>query len=198
MKIALAQINYHIGNFQSNVLKIIDGIEKGEKAGADLVIFSELAISGYPPRDFLEFSDFVNQCQDAVNTIAKRCTQIAVIVGLPTFNNNEKGKPLFNSAAFLFDGKIQSITNKTLLPNYDIFDENRYFEPNTDFKVIDFKGKKIALTICEDLWNVQDNPLYTINPMDELIGQNPDFMINIAASPYNYHQTKMLSNYRSV
>ena len=191
MKIALAQINYHIGNFQSNVLKIIDGIEKGEKAGADLVIFSELAISGYPPRDFLEFSDFVNQCQDAVNTIAKRCTQIAVIVGLPTFNNNEKGKPLFNSAAFLFDGKIQSITNKTLLPNYDIFDENRYFEPNTDFKVIDFKGKKIALTICEDLWNVQDNPLYTINPMDELIGHSHDFMINIAASPYNYHQTKI-------
>ncbi len=191
MKISLAQINYHIGNFERNISKIIDGIKKGEMDGSDIVVFSELAVSGYPPRDFLEFSDFVNQCQDAVNTIAKKCTKVAAIVGLPTYNNNAKGKPLYNSAVFLYNGKILSITNKTLLPNYDIFDEYRYFEPNNVFKVINHKGKKIALTICEDLWNVQDNPLYSVNPMDELIDQNPDFMINIAASPYNYHQTKI-------
>lgn len=191
MKIALAQFNYHIGNFESNISKIINGIKQGEKDGADIVVFSELAISGYPPRDFLEFKDFVEQCRSSLSTIAKYCTNTAAIVGLPTFNPNEKGKPLFNSAAFLTEGKVKSLINKTLLPNYDIFDEYRYFEPNSIFNVVEFKGKKLAITICEDLWNVQDNPLYTINPMDELINQNPDLIINIAASPFNYHQTKI-------
>ena len=191
MKIALAQLNYHIGNFESNTSKIIDGINRAEKQGADIVVFSELAVSGYPPRDFLEFNNFVELCIASVESIAKHCINIAAIVGLPTFNDADKGKPLFNSAAFIVEGKIQTIINKTLLPNYDIFDEYRYFEPNTVFNVVEYKGKKIAVTICEDLWNVQDNPLYTINPMDELLGQNPDFMINIAASPFNYHQTKI-------
>ena len=191
MKIALAQINYHVGNFESNRDKIILTIEKAKKSKTDLVVFSELAISGYPPRDFLEFNDFINQCNKSVEKIAKSCNGIAAIVGLPTFNKNEKGKPLHNSAAFLNNGKIEITTHKTLLPNYDIFDEYRYFEPNNNFNIINFKGKKLALTICEDLWNVQDNPLYTINPMDELIGQKPDLIVNIAASPYNYHQTKI-------
>ncbi len=191
MKIALAQVNYHIGNFESNTSKIIDGIKKAEKEGADIVVFSELAVSGYPPRDFLEFNSFIEECITSVDEIAKYCTKTAAIVGLPTFNKKGKGKPLFNSAAFLADGKILSIINKTLLPNYDIFDEYRYFEPNNIFNVVNYKGKKIAITICEDLWNVQDNPLYNINPMDELIGQSPDFMINIAASPFNYQQTKI-------
>ena len=190
MKIALAQINYHIGNFESNTHKIIEKIDNAEKAGANLIVFAELAISGYPPRDFLEFRDFVEQCEKSIDLIARRCVKIAAIIGFPSFNDAEKGKPLFNSAAFLFEGVVKSLTNKTLLPNYDIFDEYRYFEPNNIFKVINFKGNNIALTICEDLWNVQDNPLYNINPMDELIGQNPDIIINIAASPFNYHQTK--------
>ncbi len=190
MKIALAQINYHIGNFQSNTEKIVEKINQAKKQGADIVVFSELAISGYPPRDFLEFNDFVDQCNEAVHKIAKTCTDIAAIIGLPTYNNAPKGKPLYNSAAFLRNGKITSLTHKTLLPNYDIFDEYRYFEPNNSINVIEFGGHKIALTICEDLWNVQDNPLYILNPMDELIKQGPDVIINIAASPFNYHQTK--------
>ncbi|PLX03893.1 MAG: NAD+ synthase [Marinilabiliales bacterium] len=191
MKIALAQLNYHIGNFTENSEKIISTINKAKKENADLVVFSELAISGYPPRDFLEFNDFIIQCNEAVNEIAKHCIGIAAIIGLPTFNPKEKGKPLYNSAAFLSDGKLVQLVHKTLLPNYDIFDEYRYFEPNSEFNCINYKGKTIALSICEDLWNVQDNPLYNINPMDELIGQKPDLMINIAASPYNYHQTKI-------
>lgn len=170
---------------------MIESIEKAEKAGADMVVFAELAISGYPPRDFLEFADFINQCDDSLNVIAKHCKTIAAVVGTPTFSKLKKGKPLYNSAAFLYVGKVQQIVNKTLLPNYDVFDEYRYFEPNKNFTVVDFKGKKIALTICEDLWNVQDNPLYFVNPMDELIGQKPDFMVNIAASPFNYHQTEV-------
>ena len=191
MKIALAQINYHIGNFASNKKNILSTIERAKKEGVDLVVFSELAISGYPPRDFLEFNDFVNQCNTSVEEIAESCIEIAAIIGLPTYNPNKKGKPLHNSAAFLFNGKIQSLTHKTLLPNYDIFDEYRYFEPNTEFNTITYKGKKLAITICEDLWNVQDNPLYNLNPMDELIMQKPDAIINIAASPFNYHQTKI-------
>ena len=189
MKIAIAQINYHIGNFASNAAKIIESIHKAEKAGADLVLFAELAVSGYPPRDFLEFDDFVNQCYNTIEEIAPHCQNIAAIVGMPTRNPAEKGKPLYNSAAFLADGKVQHLTHKTLLPNYDIFDEYRYFEPNRNFNLIDFQGYKIALTICEDLWNVQDNPLYTINPVDELMPQKPDLLINIAASPFNYQQT---------
>jgi len=190
MKISLAQINYHIGDFENNTIKIIEGIKTAKKEGADIVVFSELAISGYPPRDFLEFDNFIELCLNSVSKIAKQCKDIAAIVGLPTYNKNDKGKPLYNSAAFLADGKVKAIINKTLLPNYDIFDEYRYFEPNNVFNIIVYRDKKIALTICEDLWNVQDNPLYTINPMDELMKQSPDLMINIAASPYNYHQVK--------
>lgn len=188
MKIALAQINYHIGNFASNQQKIVERIRQAEKAGVDLVVFAELAISGYPPRDFLEFEDFVNRCNKSISEIATHCTKTAAIIGTPVFNSNKKGKPLYNAAAFLADGKIRQYIYKTLLPNYDIFDEYRYFEPNKTFGVVNFKGKKIALNICEDLWNVQDNPLYTINPMDEVMTYQPDFIINIAASPFNYHQ----------
>lgn len=191
MKIALAQLNYHIGNFASNEEKIITTIKKAQSQGTDLVVFAELAVSGYPPRDFLEFDDFIEKCQLMTENLAKECTDIAAIIGLPTPNTAEKGKPLFNSAAFLSDGKIQQITNKSLLPNYDIFDEYRYFEPNTEFSCIDFKGKRIALTICEDLWNIGDDPLYTINPMDELMEEKPDLMINIAASPFHHDQRKI-------
>ena len=188
MKIALSQLNFHIGNFEQNKVKIISAIQRAEKESADIVVFSELAISGYPPRDFLEFRDFVNKGLQAVDEIATHCTKTAAIVGVPTYNPHKKGKPLYNSAAFLWNGKVQEMIHKTLLPNYDIFDEYRYFEPNSTFKIIDFKGKKIALTICEDIWDVDESPLYTINPMDELMAFSPDIMINMAASPFNYRQ----------
>jgi len=190
VKIALSQLNYHIGNFDNNVEKIITEISKAEQEGAELIVFAELAVSGYPPRDFLEFKDFVQRCNNSIETIADYCNNIAAIIGTPVFNNNPKGKPLYNAAAFCHEGKVQHYTKKTLLPNYDIFDEYRYFEPNNRFDIIEFKGKRIALTICEDLWNVQDNPLYTVNPMDELMQQQPDLMVNIAASPFNYKQAE--------
>jgi NAD+ synthase (glutamine-hydrolysing) len=186
MKIALAQLNYHIGNFESNTAKIIQHIQKARDKGADLVVFSELCVCGYPARDFLEFNEFISQCEDAANIIAAACTGIACIIGLPTPNTKIEGKDLNNSAYFIEDGKVKAIVNKALLPNYDIFDEYRYFEPSTDFNCIDFKGHKIALTICEDLWNTIENPLYVTRPMDTLIKQQPDVMINIAASPFAY------------
>ncbi|TZF80917.1 NAD+ synthase [Pedobacter sp. BS3] len=198
MKIALAQLNYHIGNFEANTEKIIHAVERAKSEGADLVVFSELAVSGYPPRDFLEFTEFVGLCEESARKIAEACTGIACIVGLPTVNNNPLGKDLFNSAWFIEDTQVKAIVNKALLPNYDIFDEYRYFEPASTFNCIEFKGIKIALTICEDLWNINDNPLYISNPMDVLIAQQPDLMINIAASPFSYshddERVKVLSD----
>ena len=190
MRIALAQINYHIGNFSSNIQKVRNAIQKAKTQNADLVVFSELAVSGYPPRDFLEFDDFIDQCYDALNEIAKETEGVGIIIGCPTRNDAEKGKPLFNSGVFIADGKIVSMHHKALLPNYDIFDEYRYFEPNKKFGIINFRGKKIALTICEDLWNVGNDPLYTLNPMDELMQYKPDLMVNIAASPFHTEQAK--------
>ena len=190
MKIALAQLNYFIGDFKGNIDKIISLIKKAKNQGADLVIFSELSVSGYPAQDFLEFDDFIIKCDNAVKSIAKECDGIAAVIGSPSFNKNNKGKRLLNSAFFLADGKILSIANKALMPNYDIFDEYRYFEPAKDFNIIKFKDKKIALTICEDLWVEDDRPLYPLNPMEELIKQNPDFIINIAASPFSFNQAK--------
>ncbi|MFA8451314.1 MAG: NAD+ synthase [Bacteroidales bacterium] len=191
MKIALAQLNYHIGNFESNILKAREAIEKAKKQGADLIVFAELAVSGYPPRDFLEFNHFIEKCLDAVEDIALHCHGIAAIVGAPVVNWEGKGKPLYNTAILCENGTIKTMRNKTLLPNYDIFDEYRYFEPNHHFECVEFQGKKIALTVCEDLWNLDHNPLYKINPMDELIKEKPDLMINIAASPFHFEQARI-------
>ena len=191
MKFALAQLNYHIGNFEGNVSKIKNAISRAKEAKANIVVFAELAISGYPPRDFLEFDHFIDQCTESINTIAKECVGIAAIIGSPSFNPNTKGKRLFNSAYFVADGKVQSIHHKALLPNYDIFDEYRYFEPNRDLTIAKYKGLNIAVTICEDLWYVSDDPLYTLCPMDELIKQKPDVIVNIAASPFNYDQNRI-------
>jgi NAD+ synthase (glutamine-hydrolysing) len=187
MKIALAQLNYHVGNFESNTAKIIDHIQKAKQNNADLVVFAELCVCGYPARDFLEFKEFIGLCDDAAKKIASACQDIACIIGLPTYNNNPEGKELNNSAYFIENGQVKAIVNKALLPNYDIFDEYRYFEPSTQFSCIDFKGHRIALTICEDLWNEIENPLYITRPMDMLITEQPDMMINIAASPFAYN-----------
>jgi NAD+ synthase (glutamine-hydrolysing) len=186
MKVYVAQQNYHIGNFELNKQKMIGEVEKAVQMGADLVVFSELSICGYPPRDFLEFEDFLLQAESTVNEVAKHSQTIGIIIGAPTRNPQKEGKDLFNSAILLFEGKIQGIAHKTLLPNYDIFDEYRYFEPAYNWNVIPFKGKKIAVTICEDIWNLGDNPLYRVCPMDELMKQSPDLMINISASPFDY------------
>ena len=188
MKIAIAQLNYHIGNFESNQNKMISAIADAKKQNADLVIFAELAISGYPPRDFLEFDDYINRCWKATEEVAKSCIGIAAVVGLPTKNKSTTGKALFNSAAFLNDGEIQDLVHKSLLPTYDIFDEYRYFEPNTDFHCVNYKGKRLAISVCEDIWNIGVDDLYRIKPMDELMKENPEVIINIAASPFHYEQ----------
>ncbi|MDP4283564.1 MAG: NAD+ synthase [Bacteroidota bacterium] len=186
MKIILAQQNYHIGNFDKNIHKIIEAINEAKSRDADLIVFSEMCICGYPARDFLDFNDFINKCFKSIDTLKQHADTIGVIVGSPDRNPVREGKDLFNAAFFLYEKEIKSIAHKTCLPNYDVFDEYRYFEPAYDWNVIEFKGKKIALTICEDIWNLGDNPLYRICPMDILMKQEPDFMINISASPFDY------------
>lgn len=186
MKIAIAQQNYHIGNFEDNTRKIMGAIQYAKSRNADLVVFSELSICGYPPRDFLEFDDFISECYKAIDIIKEQADTIGVIIGSPQRNPLKEGKDLFNAAWLLFDKKIVGVAHKTLLPNYDVFDEYRYFEPGFEWNVLEFKGKKIALTVCEDIWNLGDNPLYRQCPMDVLITQQPDLMINISASPFDY------------
>ena len=188
MKIALAQQNYHIGNFEKNVQKIIDGIGWAKQQGADLVIFSELCVCGYPPRDFLEFNDFIDKCYESVNIVRQYADTIGVLIGGPARNSQVEGKDLFNAVFLLHEKEIKEEIHKTLLPNYDVFDEYRYFEPAYDWKVMEFKGKKLAVTICEDIWNMGDNPLYRITPMEKLMAFNPEVMVNLSASPYNYAQ----------
>lgn len=191
MNIALAQVNLRIGDFEQNTLKICHYIQRAKAEKADLVVFPELVVSGYPPRDFLEFNDFIDRCQKSLQDIASVCHGIAAVVGCPTINPEYKGKDLFNSAAFLSDGKITSLHHKGLLPTYDVFDEYRYFEPGRQFTCAQYQGKKIAISVCEDLWNIGDDPMYVVNPMDELAKEKPDFIINIAASPFHYRQDKI-------
>lgn len=201
MKIAFAQLNYTIGDFEGNSAKIIANIEKAKTESADLVVFSELSVTGYYPHDLLEKKEFIQKAENAVAKIATFCKGIAAIVGAPRINQNEKGKQLFNAAFLLFDGAIQYIQDKTLLPTYDIFDEYRHFEPNRQFGLAQYKGEKFAITICEDLWDEQPtasefgkDKLYQVSPMEELGKLNPAFVINISASPFSYNQEEWRKN----
>lgn len=186
MKICIAQQNYHIGNFEENTNKILCAIEEAKKQGADIILFSEMSVCGYPARDFVEFNDFIEQCYQSIEKIKIAADSIGVLIGSPARNPEKKGKDLYNAAFFLYDQKIIAEVHKTLLPTYDVFDENRYFESADSWKVIPFKGKKLAITICEDIWNLGDNPLYRICPMDHLMEQSPDIMLNLSASPFDY------------
>ncbi|MEN9697320.1 MAG: hypothetical protein RLZ56_741 [Bacteroidota bacterium] len=186
MKICIAQQNYHIGNFAQNTQKMLCAIEAAKKQGADLILFSEMSVCGYPARDFVEFNDFINQCYQSIESIKAASDGIGILIGSPARNPNQKGKDLYNAAFFLHDQKIVAEIHKTLLPTYDVFDENRYFEPAETWKVVEFKGKKLAITICEDIWNLGDNPLYRICPMDMMMDQAPDILLNLSASPFDY------------
>ncbi len=187
LRIALAQLNYHVGNLALNKKIILDKINQSINQNVDLLIFSELALCGYPPLDLLNYEHFIENCNSGLKEIATHCKNISVIIGAPTVNPDINGKNLFNSAVLIQNGEITDIRNKSLLPTYDIFDEYRWFEQNKSFACVDVKGVKIALTICEDLWNMDADPLYTNWPMNELVKESPLLMINIAASPFNFN-----------
>lgn len=188
MKIAIAQLNLHVGNFESNHDKIIQNIKSAINLRSDLVVFPELAICGYPPRDFLEFNDFIETCLFNIQSIAKETEGITVILGGPSKNETGQGKALFNSAYVLSNGEIQEVISKTLLPTYDIFDEYRYFEQSRGFNIVEIAGKNVGIAICEDLWNIGNNPLYTKTPAIELKELGAECIVNISASPFSYQQ----------
>lgn len=190
MKIALAQLNYIIGDIEGNTTKILAEVDVAKAANVDLVVFSELSICGYPPKDLLDYPSFIERCELALDTIRIASNEIGVLVGSPSLSGLAKGKKLYNSAFFFSNQKLVAKVNKTLLPTYDIFDEYRYFETNNVFECVDFKGERIAVTICEDLWNLDNEKLYNVTPMDELIKQNPTVMINLSGSPYSYNHVE--------
>jgi NAD+ synthase (glutamine-hydrolysing) len=199
MKIGIAQLNYLIGDFEGNIARIKNAVEALSGKGADLAVFSELAICGYPPLDLLERKAFVEQCHQAITRLAGDIGPgTGVLVGGPEFNPGKEGKLLFNSVFFLHDGAIRQVFRKTLLPTYDIFDEYRYFEPNRDFRLLDFKGTRLAVTICEDLWDEQPfegefsrSRLYTTHPLEELMKFHPHAVINLAASPFSHRKMEV-------
>jgi len=186
MKIALAQLNYHIGNFAENNRKIIAHIEKAKADKADLIVFAELAVGGYPAKDLLRNRRFIEGCNDSLAEIARSCHGITCIIGAPVENTDPEGKALYNAAVVIEGGAITRIVKKSLLPDYDVFDEYRYFEPNRYVSCIEIQGQKVALTICEDLWDDDASNSYVGDLMAELRKEAPAIIINIAASPFSY------------
>jgi NAD+ synthase (glutamine-hydrolysing) len=187
VKIALGQINPTVGDFSGNAAKIVDFAHRAQSGGAGLVLFPELSVCGYPPRDLVERASFVAHNRETVEKIAVETRGIAVICGLVTPAEAETGKSVMNSAALLRDGKVAFLQSKMLLPTYDVFDEMRNFAPAKSQKLFPFCGKQMALTICEDAWNDKhfwNRRLYTFDPVEALIQAGGNFMLNISASPF--------------
>jgi NAD+ synthase (glutamine-hydrolysing) len=194
MKISLASINPTIGDLKSNFEKIISNIKKAEEVDSDLIIFPELALTGYPPLDLLDKRSFVDEVISYNSKVAEYAKNIGVIFGSVTRFEDEVGTNLFNSAIFCFDGQIKSIHKKSLLPNYDVFDEVRYFEPSREIHLLEFKGKRFGVTICEDAWNDKDfwvHRLYEFDPVEENVKLGAEIIINISASPFSIGKEKI-------
>lgn len=197
MKIALGQINPTIGDFSGNSKKIIEFARKAHLAGAHMVVFSELAVCGYPPRDLLEKPAFVARSQQVVQEIAAAVPDITIVTGFVSPAAVETGKSVMNSAAVLRGGKVQFVQSKMLLPTYDVFDELRYFDPASSQKVLPYCGKQVALTICEDAWNDKHfwhRRLYSVDPVDELLHAGANLVLNISASPFHIGKRELRYN----
>ena len=187
MKIALGQINPIIGDFAGNAAKIIDYARRAKSQGAGLILFPELSVCGYPPRDLVERTSFVIHNRETAEHIAAETQGIAVICGLVTPAHAETGKSVMNSAALLLDGRIKFVQSKMLLPTYDVFDEMRNFAPARSQVLFPFCGKQMALTICEDAWNDKhfwNRQLYSVDPVESLVRAGGNFILNISASPF--------------
>ncbi|MGA7291002.1 MAG: NAD+ synthase [Terriglobales bacterium] len=187
MKIALGQINPTVGDFSGNAAKIIEFVRRAQRADAGLILFPELAVSGYPPRDLVERPSFVARNRTTVERIAAETQGIAVICGMVTPAEADSGKTVMNSAALLRDGRIEFIQSKMLLPTYDVFDEMRNFAPAKSQQLFSFCGNRMALTICEDAWNDKrfwNRRLYRVDPVEELVRSGGTFVLNISASPF--------------
>jgi NAD+ synthetase len=193
MNIALCQIDPIIGNLEYNKKKILDGYKKAVEVNADLAIFPELSLVGYPPLDLVEKKEFRNAVNNAAKEIASQTGSVGLLFGAITEDNDKIGTDIHNSAILCFDGKIQFVQHKTLIPNYDVFDEMRYFDSAEKVSVFNFKGEKLGISICEDIWNDEDywyRRRYHKDPVKELLNQKATVLINISASPYSYGKRK--------
>jgi NAD+ synthetase len=189
VKIALAQINPTVGNFTGNLEKIVSASQRAAEMGARLTVFSELAVCGYPPADFLEKRSFLARCQTAVEELAAATSGLptAVLAGVALAAPHEAGKPAVNAAVLLDGGHMLLEQHKRLLPFYDVFDEQRYFYPSRPQQVVELEGVRLAVTICEDAWNDKNfwpRRLYSVDPIEELMRQNPAVHINLSSSPF--------------
>jgi len=194
VKIALGQINPTIGDFSGNSKKIIDTARQARARGAEIVLFPELAVCGYPPRDLLEKPAFVARSRQVVDEIARAVPEITVITGFVSAAKVETGKSVMNSAAVLREGQVQFVQSKMLLPTYDVFDELRYFAPATSQRVLPFGGRQLAVTICEDAWNDKHfwhRRLYSVDPIDELLHSGADLVLNLSASPFHLKKREL-------
>ncbi len=187
MKIALAQINPTVGDFRKNTEKICSFIDRAKNRGADLVVFPELAVTGYPPKDFLDIPAFIDENLKYLDKIARSVSGISAIVGFVDRNKRPQGKLVHNAAAFIHDRKIVSVHHKSLLPTYDVFDECRYFEPAHTVSPVKLMDYTLGISICEDIWNDEEfwtRPLYEVDPIENLISNGANLIINISSSPF--------------
>jgi len=194
MKIAVAQINTTIGDFEGNKRKVLNRLAWAEKAGADIVVFPELTICGYPPRDLLEKPIFIQRNLECVEAIASKTSKTAVALGYISINEAQIGRGFFNTAGLLYNGAVQFSQAKSLLPEYDVFDEARHFEPAHTHRVHNFRGRKIALSLCEDLWSSYDfggRRFYPHDPVQLFVNDGAEILINLSASPYTLKKHKI-------
>ncbi|OGL44080.1 MAG: NAD+ synthase [Candidatus Schekmanbacteria bacterium RBG_16_38_10] len=195
MRFALLQLNFTVGDIEGNALKIINAVKTAKEQNVNLCITSELALMGYPPRDLLLNTTFINKTQEKITQLAVVLTKCPpTLVGVAMPNPSGQGRPLFNSAVLLKGGEVEEIFHKSLLPTYDVFDEDRYFEPSPELGNLDLNGKKIGITICEDIWNDKtfwSARRYTNDPVEWLVNQGVDLIINISASPFSIGKQKI-------
>jgi len=187
----LFQLNPIVGDLEGNARKIIACLEQADKKKAQLVIFSEMVLTGYPPEDLLLRKDFIDKTEKTLKKLATYTKNKMVVIGTVRKNPKNSEKKLYNSAAVFIDGELKGYKDKTLLPTYDVFDEKRYFEPGDEQVVFSFKGKKIGILICEDIWAKAAKLPYTNylrDPVQEMKELSPDFVINISASPYHFNK----------
>jgi NAD+ synthetase len=188
MKIGMAQIDPTVGDFEGNSEKICRFAERARKEACDLVVFPEMAVTGYPPRDLLEKSGFVARSRRYWDRLARASEGMGLICGAVTENRDGPGKPLYNAALFFVDGRLIAEARKRLLPSYDVFDEERYFEPGREPCWVDFRGKRLGITVCEDIWTEEPflpRALYRVNPVMDLAAASIDLLVNVSASPFH-------------
>ncbi len=195
MRIGLAQLNPIVGDLPGNRRKILEAYARLVSSGAELVVFPELAICGYPPRDLLFKRRFVPDCEESLREIAAAIGEVPALVGTVEQNNTGHGRPAFNAAAFCHRGRVVDTAHKCLLPTYDVFDEDRYFEPAASPLVIEHGGLRIGVTICEDIWthpSISTRRLYRgVNPVEQLAAQRCDLMLNLSASPWHSDKSNL-------